>query len=373
MELRVATDLWGTKDNLRLFVHPTISVEELRIVIERAYDDAAVRTCPPAVPIRSVPPFRIAHMQVLVDELASKFVELVSERQLYSGAQLFVFQPPNPFHSDNRDYIPPARDVAAPVVESPALAAIAADVSPRKRGLTTPSSPQRAASPHRSAVAPAGVVASPSGRRSPGRSPRRELPHSPAPPPAPAPLALYRADGVPPLEAAQALFSAFTRQSQPNLIPAAEVRARLITIGVRPEDASAAFPSNGRTSVTWNEWLQFCELNPVVVGRLARDVLGLTVQQAPLRVDAVPESGERWCSPLRRESDAGPANARMSPRRTPIQSGERQQRVAERLSSGLSSIVTAKDRERQDFSHAIHMLPTSPVRTRSRTPNRSRK
>lgn len=327
MDVNVATDLWGGKDNIRVTVARDVTIPELRNIIERLYDDESVRRCPPSINCREVPRFVAAHMQVLVDDAASKFVELVSERQLFPGCQLFVFQPPNPFHSDVRDFIPTARDVGAVRV-------------------TAPFSPNRGAALHESPRA------------------RHALASPAAPPGAPA-LPVF--GGIPPLEAAQSLFHAMPKDKEGHTVSVAEVRARLITCGVRSDDAIAAFPINGRASVTWGEWLQFCQLNPLAVERLAACYLRLQLTQA---CSTVPTSDERRRSPPRWESDAGPANRDLSPRRSIMTPQERQKRVAERLSSGLSSLVTNRDRDRDDFSHSVRLLPTSPAR-RTTTPQRA--
>lgn len=308
MEICVATDLWGHKDNIKMTIPSFTDLKVDLDEISRVYDEEVIRQCPPSISCQEVPRFVIAHAQILVDEGSSQFVDLVSAKQLFPGCQLFVFQPPTVFHSDSRELIPVARVLAG--------------------GVTT--------------------IVSPS---SPPRSARRLSPVKPS-------LTMSSPPTLP-LDAAQKLFTLMSKPGK-SVVATAEVRARLISSGIDAEDAVRAFPLDSHPTVNWNEWLHFCEANPRVLSLLSLRCLDETKVEV--------ESGSKYRSPPRSGDRAGRDT---SPRRTHVSPGKKQAIVCQRLFSGLSSIVTCRDRERQDFSHAVQQR-TTPVKTGSTTPNRTR-
>lgn len=328
MDIFVATDLWGVKDNIRLFfLHPP-SLSEFYVRAEHVYDHEMRVRRPADVRSEDIRPFKIACATILTDDVASSWATLSDAQQLYHRCQVYVFQPRGLHHSDERELIPYPREVnelPLPPTRTTFTPPVSAGTSPRQEA-----------------------------SRSPVRgSPRRET-VIPSPLPAASPLD--------PLELAHTTFRLLAGVSE--VIRIVELKATLITIGL---DVSRWDHSDllrdGKKTMTFREWLSFCERYPNIAALIAQRVAGTE----PSGVIA------KTASPDRRVRRDVTANAKeLSPVRTPMSNGERQQRVAERLSCGLSSIVTQKDRERgEGCEHATHLLPASPgLAQRQRTPTR---
>lgn len=366
MQLHIATDLWGRKENVRLVFdhHPTLAEVFLRA--EAVYGTEAVARRPVNIDPRDVPIFRVTDATILVDDAESKWVNLVSDRQLYDRAQLFVFQPPHPLHSEARDLIPFPREPLPPM---PSLDAQS------HRPVSPPRSPsaQRHASPQRSSP----QRASPRRAGSPGRSSRAPAPNTPPP----RPVAGTQDSGslsTTELDVVTRTFQHLDRGSTGS-VHVAEVKALLVTMGFD----TAAWPearllTSGRNRVTFPDWMEFCAKCPNIVVLLAQR-LGL---QAPVPGAPPPQVmgtyGDAAVSP--RRVSASPRrlidpsrDKELSPCRAPTTPGERQRKVSERLYSGKASIVTSKDRREGDYSHAVNLLPSVPAPTSARrTPTRTR-
>eukprot|EP00756_Hemistasia_phaeocysticola_P002062 Hpha_TRINITY_DN11429_c0_g2::TRINITY_DN11429_c0_g2_i1::g.137355::m.137355 len=93
---KVATDLYGRKCNTMFELDDTPNMETLHNVVESHYDVAARSTRPAGYPHI---PFKV-HTFQLFDQVLLSWVELYSSAQLFHCAQLYAFQPENPWHSD---------------------------------------------------------------------------------------------------------------------------------------------------------------------------------------------------------------------------------------------------------------------------------
>jgi hypothetical protein len=403
MEVHIASDLWGRKHNLRTFFDHAPSLVELTVRAETLFGVETVARRPIDVPAVDVPPFRVVAMTILVDDAQSQWVDLISPKQLHDRCQVFVFQPPHPWHSDSRDLVPPPRDPLPPypfaseetyrnellrqavLMQRPGIvlggggssrggdAPTELEGSPRRGGSA---SPRRALnlSASRTPMARHGPreeeIDTRTMRTAQRRSPVRV--QSPV-----APHERTRAGEVTNLDLAHEVFVSLDRHGR-GRVHVAEVKAALVTVGL---PASLAEDPVHMPMWEFNDWMRFCESNPPAVALIA-DHRG--IRPAVYRATASPPRG--------RPSGASLVSATvnhhrdLSPQRSRQSESERQRAVAERLHGGFASIVTAKDRERGDYSHAEALLPHSPslatarrsttsptssTRGRARTPTRS--
>lgn len=418
MEIHVATDLWGRKHNLRLtFATWEVSLAELTVRVETAYRIESIALRPPQLTEAEVPPFMITAMTILVDEEASKWVDLVSAKQLRDRCQVFVFQPPHPFHSDSRDLIPLPREPLAATsavhlehyrAEAMALSRHLSETvgSGTRRTVIEPSSPpppppsypsaaRSNASPPRqqqsfgaaspssgrfaslsSPVAVNNTNASGQGRRPPSPSraspsraqQRRESPHryreGRAASPGrdyvrPEPLTTTH------LDLAHELFGLMDRRGE-GVVSVAEVKAALVTAGFVPAEVDRTGRLSGpRKRWEFTDWCAFCDENPTVLPVIAES-RGIRLAGFKASNELPPGHSPGLSHPVTDNHDRN-----LSPLRSRPSAAERQKAVAERLHGGLASIVTAKDRERADFSHTTALLAQSPDRRiHSTTPTR---
>lgn len=305
MRISVACDVWGIKDNLTLEFTGGApqTISHLTDRIEAAYQAEVIRLAPPDIDRQSIPRFSVECITLLVDEDRSVWVELFSLKQLFERCQLFVFQPPNSFHTDARGIIPPARE---PIIGA--------------------------------------------GPAMPGRF---------------EPLAL------PPLDVAVITFHRLDKNRE-HRVRVAELKAALVMIGFH----SPMLPPEvaGRQALDFQAWLHFCHAHPQIAEALVR--VG-TVDPSAFHTSRPVAARPRFVSPDRhsgltqasyRNSSSSLVTAEMlqqntvssrdmSPRRRQISKTEQQRIAAERLSGGLSTLITARDREEdvayEAYSHLL--------------------
>lgn len=340
MIIFVATDLWGIKDNIRLEFNgrpPTLS--HLTDRIEAAYQAEVIRLAPPDIDRRSIPRFTVECITLLVDDDKSVWVELFALKQLYSRCQLFAFQPANSFHSDSRGVLPPPRE---PIIGShPSM-------------------------------------------------PGEEFP----------PLAL------PLLDVAHITFHRLNKtpdQDGGNRIRTNELKAAMVLLGF---NASSLPPEiAGRQYIDFANWLKFCHSYPGVAEALVRvgtvdpgavqnhRSFGTASGATPMTVTTLvgPQTLNRHMSPNRHPTYASPTAAvnlinnntiigggdysarDLSPRRRPVSKSDQQRIAVERLSGGLSSRITARDRKPDVAYEAYtHQLTRTATATLSSPSNNKR-
>eukprot|EP01065_Artemidia_motanka_P024406 TRINITY_DN29099_c0_g1_i1.p1 TRINITY_DN29099_c0_g1~~TRINITY_DN29099_c0_g1_i1.p1 ORF type:complete len:379 (+),score=87.06 TRINITY_DN29099_c0_g1_i1:64-1137(+) len=100
--VRVGTDLFRTKHNVRAEFSGRPTMMELINAVESQYDTLSRAVRPPGHPDV---PFKVETMQVY-DEILQRWVDLYSGAQLSPGCQVFCFQPESGWHSDCPDVIP---------------------------------------------------------------------------------------------------------------------------------------------------------------------------------------------------------------------------------------------------------------------------
>lgn len=158
------------------------------------------------------------------------------------------------------------------------------------------------------------------------------------------------------LDLAHEVFQSLDRRGD-GRVAVAEIKAAIVTVGLSPsalEDNAGLLTQ--RRHWEFADWQLFCARNPHIVALIA-DHRG--VRPGVYRATASPSRGV----PAGSLAEPGSVNHHrdLSPHRSRLPDSTRQQVVAERLHAGLASVVTAKDRERQDYSHAETMLPRSPA------------
>eukprot|EP01059_Diplonema_ambulator_P025301 TRINITY_DN42345_c0_g1_i1.p1 TRINITY_DN42345_c0_g1~~TRINITY_DN42345_c0_g1_i1.p1 ORF type:complete len:345 (+),score=128.76 TRINITY_DN42345_c0_g1_i1:51-1037(+) len=119
--LDVATDLFGVKYNTKLEFAGLPTLSELIVAVEGNFDKEA------QVKVPGCQPFRVQTMQVF-DDVLQRWVDLYSNTQLKSGAQIFVFQPASLLHNDAPGPIPVAKYTQDSYLGSPTRARVATDL-----------------------------------------------------------------------------------------------------------------------------------------------------------------------------------------------------------------------------------------------------
>lgn len=104
---RVATDLYGKKHNVRFNFEATPTMDTLTNHVESHFDVAARSTRPAGYPDI---PFKVHTFQIF-DTVLLRWVELYATAQLSHNAQLYAFQPENPWHTDMQGRIRSASPV----------------------------------------------------------------------------------------------------------------------------------------------------------------------------------------------------------------------------------------------------------------------
>ncbi|ORC86044.1 uncharacterized protein TM35_000312300 [Trypanosoma theileri] len=147
---QVAADIFNSKVNFELgFPHrPTIL--EVTRATEAAFSNEIALRRPENVPPHN---FHVAKIKVY-DEEKSKWVDLLSEGQLFDYCQLYAFQPENPWHKESQKEIPaavkpPTSAQRYPVNNSTAGAVVAATAATSAtRGTANGGSSQGALAPY---------------------------------------------------------------------------------------------------------------------------------------------------------------------------------------------------------------------------------
>ncbi|KAJ9465565.1 hypothetical protein DIPPA_07106 [Diplonema papillatum] len=104
--LSCGTDIYGSKQNIRLEFPSSPTMTELINAVESQYDVMARATRPAGYPDV---PFKVQTFQVY-DDVLLRWVDLYSSSQLANGSQLFCFQPESIWHSDAQGIIPDAKE-----------------------------------------------------------------------------------------------------------------------------------------------------------------------------------------------------------------------------------------------------------------------
>eukprot|EP00755_Sulcionema_specki_P034407 Sspe_Gene.102814::Locus_78650_Transcript_1_1_Confidence_1.000_Length_565::g.102814::m.102814 len=115
MLVQVATDLFASKLNFLLEFPANVTIPELQARAEGIFSREMEIRRPSSVPPM---PFRTDHMQIF-DAASGGWVELTTPAQLFSGCQVYIFQPPSKWHNDAQGGLPPAiRPPASPTASS---------------------------------------------------------------------------------------------------------------------------------------------------------------------------------------------------------------------------------------------------------------
>lgn len=375
MFVDVATDLWGRKDNVRLFLKTAaISYDELAELISRVYTTEMRRTAPRAYRDEAMRmAFEIDFLRILRNS-SSSWVSFTttSQPEFAAGCQLYVFQTVNLYHSDEQSLIPVARLVNDNVTPSKFNRNVERVDSGTPRRL---SAAFETGSPTLSRSTHAAPSARGSSLRGKGTAREQQQAVPSLPPSIPTELVeevFYFLAVRKPLPSNGEWTSAALSRLKGESI----VLSRLLkSVGVNLErwrDEAFSFLRDERTAFDYHpelsyfEFFEFASIYPSLVKLLQRFVTrhyrpGSSSQDESLSLERSAESPSR--SPPRSSpspssprqpggylSDAPNASSqrkdisppRGSPMRTPT---IRQQSVCCRLSQGLASIATAKDRK----------------------------
>lgn len=308
MDVHVATDLWGAKDNVTIRVYErNASLDDLLARVEAVYQTEMITRRPDDVAPRDVPPFRVAIAQLLVEGCggAQSWVDLVSSEQLYPGCQLFVFQPPSKFVSDACGPIPPARfaDEAR------------AEISPRRCG-PRPTQLEQANIAHR----------------------------------------LLNLDRAPQITTVRVrTLRRVLRDIGRDAIVARGPFA-FLTHAPRAASPHRSGTQQAEQSLTFVEWMSFCETHPDVISEIITALSDRDCPPPTIVSHSSPDDVDRRdMSPVRRASRS-----------------DTQQLASQRLYEGFSSIATKRDRDAAaaPSSHvALISRPASTGRSVKRTPS----